>query len=186
MGDREIIELYWQRNEAALEESQRAYGGYCFAVANNILADREDAEECVNDTWLRAWNAIPPHRPHSLSAFFGCITRNLSLDKYAAKRAAKRGGSEVELVLDELEECIGISDTVEQATENAELEASINAFLYTLPDRERNIFLCRYWDMKTLRAISEKYGIKEANVKASLYRSRAKLKLFIEREGIIL
>lgn len=180
MDDHEIIELYGQRDEAALLQSQETYGAYCFAIAFNILTDREDAEECVNDTWLRAWNAIPPQQPGRLSAFFARITRNLALDRYAAQR----GGGEVELVLEELEGCVSVGNTVEQAGNYTELTACINRFLHGLPVRERNVFLCRYWDMRPLREIATKYGMREANVKASLYRSRVKLRAFLEKEGI--
>ncbi|MDO4540281.1 MAG: sigma-70 family RNA polymerase sigma factor [Syntrophomonadaceae bacterium] len=184
MGDQEIIELFWQRDEDAVAQSQRAYGAYCFTIAHNILMDREGAEECVNDTWLRAWNSMPPQRPGRLSAFFGRITRNLALDRYAAKRAYKRGGGEMELVLEELDHCIAAADTVGQAIDEAELARCINRFLHTLPARERNIFLCRYWDVSPLKDIATKYGLREANVKASLYRSREKLRAFLEKEGI--
>lgn len=184
MGDKDIVELYWQRNDMAIAESQRVYGAYCFAVAYNILADPEDAEECVNDTWRRAWHAIPPVRHQKLSAFFGRITRNLSLDRYAHRRAARRGGGEVELALSELENCVGSAGAPEQAALDAELEAGINRFLRSLPERERNIFLCRYWDIKPLKEIAAKYGMKETNVKASLHRSREKLRRHLEKEGI--
>lgn len=186
MLDNEIIELYWQRDEAAVERSQRAYGAYCFAIAESILHDRGDAEECVGDTWLRAWNAIPPQRPKKLSAFLGRITRNLALDRYEARRAAKRGGGETQLVLSELENCISAGDTTHQAVSDAEFEAAVNRFLRALPARERNIFLCRYWYMQPLKDVAGRFAMRETTVKASLHRSRNKLRAFLEKEDIIL
>ena len=106
MEDSAIIDLYWARQERALEETDRKYGSYCWTIAHNILKNRQDTEECVNDTWLKAWNAMPPHRPAILSSFLGTITRNLSLDRYQAGRTGKRGGGRVTVALDELEDCI--------------------------------------------------------------------------------
>ena len=186
LNDSRIIELYWHRDEAAISDSQQAYGAYCYTIANNILENREDSEECVSDTWLKAWGAIPPQRPNRLSAFFGRITRNLSFNKLEARQAQKRGGGEIALVLDELLECVPGADTPEQAITDAELEDCINAFLHTLPSRTRNIFLCRYWYVESIAQIAKHFGMTVGGVKASLHRSRAKLQTYLEKEDVIL
>jgi len=151
LTDMAIIELYWKRDQSALEQTAKLYGGYCFAIANGILGNREDAEECVSDTWLRAWNTIPPQRPHKLSLFLGKITRNLAFDKYKMNRAKKRGGTEMNLVLEELEDCLPTAACVEQIIDEQALVQMINIFLRGLPKRECDIFLLRYWYNKSLK-----------------------------------
>lgn len=145
MEDREIVNLYWERNSNAIKETASKYGGYCKAIAKNILGNNEDAEECVNDTYLNTWNSIPPNRPNVLSTYLGKITRNLSFDRFRQRHADKRGGGEIELVLDELGECVSGADSVEQEVEKKELIRAINSFLDTLSQEKCNIFLCRYW-----------------------------------------
>ncbi len=145
MEDREIVNLYWERNSNAIKETASKYGGYCKAIAKNILGNNEDAEECVNDTYLNTWNSIPPNRPNVLSTYLGKITRNLSFDRFRHRHADKRGGEEIELVLDELGECVSGADSVEQEVEKKELIRAINSFLDTLSQEKCNIFLCRYW-----------------------------------------
>lgn len=186
MEDSRIIDLYWARSDAALAETERKYGKYCFSIAYGILSDRQDSEECVNDTWLGAWNAMPPHRPGVLSAFLGKITRRLACSRYRAAHAQKRGGSELPLALDELTACLPTVPSAAQAVEDAELEASVNRFLHTLPARDCDIFLRRYWYVEPLAAIASRYGLPVNTVKTSLFRSRAKLKQFLEKEGIAL
>ena len=185
MEDEQIVELYLLREEAAITASAERYGGYCHSIANRILHSRDDADECVNDTWLRAWNAIPPQRPRKLNLFLGRITRNLSFDKYLADRAQKRGGGEIALVLEELDECVPSSSSAEQPVLDQELSRSINQFLHTLPEQACSIFLCRYWYSKPLKEIAAQFNLKENNVKASLHRSRTKLKDYLEKEGIL-
>lgn len=145
MDDADIVELYWQRDESAIRETETKYGQYCFSIAFNILSDTEDSKECVNDTWLRAWNAIPPSRPDRLRIFLAKITRNLSFDKYRLKAANKRGGGEITLALEELGECVSSALDVEFEFYEQELVKSLNGFLYALPKRESNIFLRRYF-----------------------------------------
>ena len=186
MKDSEIIELYWNRNETAISESSSRYGGYCYSIAYNILRNKEDSDECLNDTWLKTWNAIPPQRPQKLSAFLGKITRNLSLDKWKARTAQKRGGDEITLIIDELEECIPATFSVEQAISDAELEKTINHFLHMLPERECNLFLSRYWHGNSLSIIANTFSMKENNVKASLFRTRKKLKEYLIKEDIFI
>ena len=186
MKDAQILELYWDREEQAIYETQKAYGSYCYSIAWNILYSREDSDECVNDTWLRAWNAIPPKRPNRLSLFLGTITRNLSLDRWKEKHAMKRGNGEMELALDELAECVPDAHDTQAAVEAAELEEMLNAFLRTLPERECNIFLRRYWYVEEYSDIARRYDMKLNTVKTSLFRTRAKLRDYLERKGVVI
>lgn len=186
MRDSEILDLYFERKEQAIEETQKSYGSYCYSIAFRVLRDREDADECVNDTWLRAWNAIPPQRPSRLSLFLGTITRNLSFDKWKAKNAAKRGSGAMELALDELAECVPAGNSTEAAVEAEELKRLINAFLHTLPEKECNVFLRRYWYIEEYAEIAKRYQMKLNSVKTSLFRTRAKLKAYLEQEGVVL
>lgn len=186
MKDAEIIELYWARDERAIRETQAMYGSYCYSIAWHILYDEGDADECVNDTWLRAWNSIPPGRPGRLALFLGTITRNLSLDRWKERRTMKRGGGEMALALDELAECIPDVHSTEDAVETAELERMINVFLRSLSERDCNIFLRRYWYMEEYSEIAKRFSLKPGTVKSSLFRTRNKLKGYLEREGVIL
>ena len=186
MKDTEIMDLYWARNERAITETQLSYGKYCYSIAYHILHDREDSDECVNDTWLRAWYAIPPKRPNRLSLFLGTITRNLSFDKWKHKNALKRGNGELEIALDELMECVPAACNTEEAVEAAELGRLMNDFLHTLPEKECNVFLRRYWYAEEYREIADRFQMNLNTVKTSLFRTRGKLKIFLEQEGIVL
>ena len=185
MEDSQIIDLYWARLEQAIQETDTKYGGYCRAIAHNILKSMEDSEECVSDTWLRAWNAMPPQRPSVLSAFLGRITRNLSLDRYKAARAEKRGGSSFPAALDELSECVPAQIRVEHTLEERELAEAIDRFLRTLPERECSMFLRRYWYVDSVQSIAARYAIKENTAKSILFRTREKLRRYLAGEGII-
>lgn len=184
MEDCQIVALYWQRNADAITETNAKYGKYCYAIAYNILANSQDAEECVNDTWLGAWNAMPEHRPERLAAFVGKITRSLACNRRKAKHTQKRGGGELPLVLDELAACLPGAASAEQAAEDAELAQAINRFLRTLPAQDCDIFLRRYWYAEPLAVIARGYGLKLNTIKSSLFRSRGRLKRFLEQEGI--
>ena len=184
MEDHEIIGLYWDRNEAAIGATDRKYGPYCLSIARNILGDREDARETVNDTYLGAWNAIPPHRPNSLSAFLGKLTRRIAINRYQASRAAKRGGGETALALEELSGCIPSPTHVEDALAGKELTKLLNRFVRSLPDSERTVFLLRYWHLEPVKAIGKRLGYSESKVKSMLFRTRNKLKAELEKEGI--
>lgn len=140
MEDTAILDLYWARDERAITETQKSYGKYCYSIAYHILHDREDTEECLNDTWMRAWNAIPPKKPNRLELFLGTITRNLSFDRWKGRHAQKRGNGTMDMALDELAECIPAAHDTESIVEAAELERSINAFLHTLSEQECNVF----------------------------------------------
>lgn len=185
MEDSEIVALYWSRSERALAESQSKYGGYCSSVALRILDSPEDAEECVNDTWLRAWNTIPPERPVRLAAFFGAITRNLALDRRRKSRTEKAGKGVVALCLDELAECVGSEDSrIENVSDAMALKEALDRFLGTLKPRQREIFMRRYWAFLSEPDIARACGMTVGAVKMSLSRTRKKLKDHLKREGI--
>lgn len=183
MEDSQIIELYWQRNADAISETSDKYGAYCFSIANHILQSAEDSEECVNDTWLRAWNAIPPQKPSVLRLFLARITRNLSFDRFNAKNAEKRGGGEIALVLDELRECLGGDTDTEAAFEAKELRKSIQLFVRALPERDGNVLVRRYFFAEPIADIAKRYGLTENNVMVILSRTRGKLKTYLLKEG---
>lgn len=182
MDDVGIIDLYWARDEQAVAETEHKYGAYCRSISYHILKNRQDVEECVNDTWVKAWNVIPPQRPFALGAFLGKITRNLSLNYYRRANAQRRGGGMVPLLLDELRDCI--TPGPEQQLERAELGRVLDRFLRQLPQRDCCIFLRRYWYMDSLEDIARQYHLALGTVKSSLYRSRQKLKTYLEQEGI--
>ena len=183
MEDSKIVELYWQRSEAAIYETQRKYEHYCFSIAKNILPAREDAEESVNDTYMAAWNAMPPSRPSILSTFLGKLTRRISIDRWRNLSADKRGSGTVTVALDELAECIPSgSDPVAEVAAK-ELVAAINRFLDTLPYTERKVFLMRYFDLASLRDIEAKFKMSNSKVKSMLHRTRSNLRIALQEEG---
>jgi RNA polymerase sigma-70 factor (ECF subfamily) len=186
LEDSKIIELYFKRLEAAITETSLKYGKYCRKIAFNILSNNEDTEECVNDTYLQAWNSIPPTKPFILSTYLGKITRNLSLNKYKLLNAKKRGSGEVTLALNELTECIPALGGIEEELENDMIAQAINRFLRTLSEVECNIYLRRYWYLAPISAISERYSFSSSKVKSMLYRTRKKMKSYLEKEGITL
>ena len=183
MEDSMIVELYWQRSEQAIYETQRKYDRFCLSIASNILPLREDAQECVNDTYLAAWNAMPPNRPSILSAFLGKLTRRISIDRWRKLSADKRGGGSVPAALDELSACIPSGADPAAQAEAKELARAIDRFLDTLPQAQRRIFLMRYFDLSSLRDIAAKSSLSESKVKSMLHRIRGKLRLFLQEEG---
>ena len=183
MEDRNIVELYWQRNEGAISETAAKYGPYLYGISYRILASPEDAEECVNDTYHDAWRCMPPHRPSVLSAFLGKITRRISIDRWRCYGAEKRGGGEAALALEELEECVSGSGDVEAEVERLELQKKLDDFLTALPPTERQVFLCRYWYMEPISAIAERFACSGSKVKSMLHRTRKKLRAMLEKEG---
>ena len=184
MDDTGIIELYWRRDERAVAETDSKYGAYCRAVSMNILGIFEDAEECVSDTYVRAWNAMPPARPKRLRVWLARITRNLSLDRYKAARAEKRGGSSFPAALDELSECVPAGGSVEQTMDERELGQAIDRFLRTIPEKQCSLFLRRYWYAESISQIAERYSLKENTVKSILFRTREQLRKFLQKEGV--
>ena len=183
MEDEKIIELYWNRNEEALLQTNRKYGSFCYCIAHNILKNDEDAEECVNDTWLRTWLAIPPKRPEFFQAFLGKITRNLSLDRYRKARAARRGGNTMDCIYEELEECIA-GQSMDTQTDSIVITDALIRFLSGLSHDARIIFVRRYWYADSIVQIAERYGMSESKVKSALMRSRNRLRGFLQKEGI--
>lgn len=185
MDDQKIVDLYWQRSEKAIEETDSKYGGYCFSIAYNVLANKEDAEESVSDTYMAAWNELPPHRPSILAAFLGKITRNISISRWRSRSAYKRGGGEIVLALEELEECVADSQNVEENYIRREAAAVFNRFLDALPDAERRIFLRRYWCLDPIADIAANFGFSQSKVTSILYRTRVKLRVQLEKEGFV-
>ena len=185
MDDNQIVELYWQRNECAISETAAKHGAYCMKISQNILADRADSEENVNDAYLHAWNAMPPQRPSILSSFLGRITRNLSFDRCRRQNAEKHGGGALPLALDELSECVPAPGRVEHTLEERELAEAIDRFLRTLPERECSMILRRYWYVDSVQSIAARYAIKENTAKSILFRTREKLRRYLAGEGII-
>ena len=185
MDDSKIVELYWDRSEQAIEETDRKYGKYCYRIAYNILASKEDSEETVSDTYMTAWGAIPPRRPSVLATFLGKITRHLSIDRWRTRSAYKRGGGQMVLALEELEECIASTEDVEQAYAKKELLAAYKRFIEKLPVTERRVFLLRYWYLDSVGDIAQKYGFSESKVKSMLHRTRQKLHRCLAEEGLL-
>lgn len=183
MDDFCIVDMYWERNERAIEETSKKYGNYCYSIAFHILGDYMDAEECVNDTFRGAWDSMPPHRPTILSTYLGKITRRISLKMMRSRSAQKRGSGVVALSLDELSECIPGRTYVGESVEFQDLVASINNFLSLLPTDERRIFVQRYWHAMSIKEICEQFGYSKAKVESMLHRIRIKLKKHLVREG---
>ncbi len=184
MEDSEIVQLYWARSPQAIEESARRYGAYCASIEQNVTGSPRDAEECVNDAWLRAWSSIPPHRPASLRAYLGKLVRNLALNRRRQNTAEKRGGGEVPAVLEELSDCVSGTDEMETEAERAEIAAAIGEFLAALPARQREIFLARYFRTERVRDIAARLGMREGALSAALSRLRARLRAHLTKRGI--
>lgn len=183
MEDSRIVELFWLRDELAIEQTQIKYGTYCFSIANNILPFREDALESVNDTYLAAWNAMPPNRPSKLATFLGKLTRRISIDRWRHLRAEKRGGGTVTLALEELAGCIPGGTDPAARVEAKELARSIDGFLDGLRILERQVFVMRYFDLAGIEAIGSRFGISTSKTKSMLHRTRKKLRAHLEKEG---
>ncbi len=183
MDDEGIVQLYWDRSEHAIAETDRKYGGYCKSIAYNILQNDQDAEESVNDTYLDAWNAIPPHRPSVLATFLGKITRRISIDRWRSQTRLKRGGAAVTLALEELEACIPDGQNVEAQLERRELAQCINRFLGSLPATQRRVFLRRYWYLDSIQDIARQFGFTQSKVVSMLYRIRQKLRMRLEEDA---
>lgn len=183
MEDTQIVQLYWARDQKAITETVTKYGNYCTSIAKNIPGNNEDAEECVNDTYMNAWNSMPPYRPNMLSTFLGKITRNLSFNRYKHNHADKRGGSELSAVLAELSECVSGKDNIEQEIDYKELVKSIDSFLDTLSTKKRNMFICRYWYTESISEIAKQFNMRENTVSMTLNRIRLKLHKYLIEEG---
>ena len=175
MRAEEIIELYWNRDERAIAESELHYGAYCRHIAMNILNCREDAEECVNDTWYRTWDNIPPQRPNALAAFFGRIVRNLSISRYRSNHAQKRFDGITEL-LSELDECIPARGSVAQEAEGRLLAETLDGWLASLPQEDRVLFVRRYWFGEAVNALAGEFGVTQNKMAQRMLRLRKGLK----------
>lgn len=184
MEDRRIVELYLERSEEAILETDIKYGRYCHRIAFNILGNDEDSEECVNDAYMRTWGSIPPNEPKSLSSFIGKITRNLALDKLRNKKSDKRGGGEMPLALDELSDCVSGFDEISRREDSAEIREALNKFLEGLNPVERNVFMLRYWMLEPIDNIADMKGMSTSKVTTMLFRLRNKLKKHFMKEGI--
>ncbi len=184
MEDEEICQLYWDRNEEAIWQTHQKYGPWCRGIAMRILMVREDAEECIFDTYMQVWNNIPPQRPNVFRAWLGRITRNLALTRYRRNHAARRGGGQTALVLEELQECVSGTEDPEQEQDRRAVVEAINHFLEQLPETERNIFMRRYWHVVPIAEIAKAYHMSESKVTSMLFRMRKKLRAQLEKEGI--
>ena len=182
--DYDIVKLYLTRSEKAISETDKKYGTYCLTVAQNILRNKADSEECVNDTYLKTWNSIPPHKPQRLSAYLGKITRNLAINRYKLYSAQKRGGGETELILSELENCLPSESTTEKAFDEILLTKSIESLLKEQSQEKRRVFLLRYWYAFPISEIATELNQSESKVTSTLFRLRNKLKEHLEKEGI--
>lgn len=184
LEDTEIIELYFNRSENAIAETKRKYDDYLVSISENILQNRQDAEECVCDTYIHAWNSIPPQNPACFRAFLGRIARNLSLDCYKKRNTQKRSGNNNALLLSELEECIPSPADVEREFDDGEIAKYLSKFLHSQTKQNRALFIRRYWHCDSVKQISKRFGLSESKVKSSLFRLRNSLKVYLEKEGV--
>ena len=184
MNDNEIIDLFFARDPQAIQAAKDTYGGYCGYVVGNLLQNRQDREECLNDTWLHAWNAIPPSRPQHLGPFLGKITRNLALNRIRREQTQKRGGSVVQVAMEELSECIPAGGDTFDALEEKRLTQLLNTFLAGLPQEKRVAFVQRYYYGTSIMNLAGQLRCSESRVKSMLHRTRKQLRTFLEQEGI--
>lgn len=185
MEDNRIIDLFFSRSEQAIQEVQGKYGNFCYKIAWNILENREDSEESVNDTYLSAWRSIPPTRPKRLSAYLAKLTRHIALDRWRRRSAEKRGGGETALALEELEDCLSGGDNTQAALLGKQLQEALNRFLESLPEKERVIFVSRYWYLYPVKEIARHTGATESGIKTQLFRTRNRLRFFLEKEELL-
>ena len=185
LDDKELIRLYFDRDEKAVTETQRIFGGYLYTIAHNILGSVQDAEECVNDVLMRLWEHIPPAKPENVYAYFASVARSVASKRYKMKHAQKRGGGETALVLDELHDCCTDPDTVEQQIDSRSLREAIAAFVETLKPEQQTIFIQRYWYVCPIEDIAEDLGISKSKVSVTLMRMRQKLRKHLEQEGFL-
>ncbi len=185
MEDSAIVDLYWQRSERAVAESERKYGAYCYSIAQRICRSERDAEECVSDTWLAAWNAMPDKRPARLGMFLGCLTRHAAISRLRAEHSLKRGGAETELALDELAEILPAENDPAHEAEAHVLGEAIKSYVNSLSEMERHVFLGRYFYGLTVTTIAARCGFTESRTKSLLHRLRGRLRKRLEKEGLL-
>ena len=184
MEDTEIIDLFWKRDESAIQELKSKYSGYCYKIAWNLLENREDTEECLNDTWFAEWRQMPPHRPNVLSAFVGKITRGFAIDSFRKSHAVKRGMRRRNDVCGEIEE-LEFSYTIDEQMAQKELVRVIEKFLFKLREADRDIFIRRYWYLDSMKEIAKRHGVTEGCVKTNLCRNRKKLYRMLKQEVLV-
>ena len=185
INDAAIIALLQKRDEAALQEIRKAYGDFCFQTAYRILGSREDAEECVGDMLIDAWNSIPPHNPNSLCAYLTVLVRRSALDRLRHETSKKRGGMQFAAALDEIAEIIPSDERIESEVERREMLAAVTSFLRSLPEQQKQIFMLRYFTAAPVKEIAERFGLTQNTVKLSLMRTRKKLKEYLRKEGLL-
>ncbi len=183
MDDSKIVSLYWDRNEQAIAESEEKYGEYCYRIAFYILNEKNDADESVNDTWLAAWNSMPPHRPSVLKTFLGKLTRRISINKRNNNTAQKRGSGRIDEVLSELEDCLPDNSSPENEAETELLKEILFDFVRSLKPLERKVFMGKYWHLYSVKQLADAYGLTQSKVKSMLLRTRKKLKKRLTEEG---
>ena len=184
MEDKQILDLYFERNESAISETDKKYGRYCHYIAYQILHSDADAGEIVNDAYFEAWNAIPPKEPNPFKGYLGMLTSRRAYDRYDKMTAHKRGGGQMPLVIDELEECVSGRD--DDFVDKILLQNALSQFLWSLPERTRHIFIRRYFYVSSTQEIAKDFGMKESNISVLLLRTRNKLKAYLQKEGFIL
>lgn len=184
LEDDEIVRRFWERDESALSAVSRKYGSYCSRIAKNILDNDQSVEECVNDTLMRLWESIPPAKPDYFPAFIGKVVRSIALNVIRCRNALKRGGGEIDAVLDEIGELVSSGDSVERAAEQHEVIEAINEYLETLPEKKRNVFVLRYWHCLSIAEVASCVGMSEANVSNVLKRERQKLLEYLNRKEL--
>lgn len=185
MEDEKILELFWQRDQQALQQTQQKYGAYLTKVAMNVLGDPEDSRESVNDAYLAAWDAIPPHRPQNLCAFLSKLTRRISIDLLRRQSSQKRGGGNYDVALSELDQCLSGGNTTEEIADGNALAQTIAAFLKTRSPAARTAFVCRYFYMDSVKEAARACGLTESNTKVLLHRTRQALREYLEKEGYL-
>ena len=186
MQDEQIVALYWERDESAITATQEKYAAYLTKIAHNILDDPGDSEESVNDTYLAAWNSIPPHKPSVLSTYLGKLTRRISIDRWRRRTSQKRGKGEFALSMTEMEDLMTDREDPQSVLDAKVLGELLNRFLRTLKPEERNAFIGRYYYMDTLRDVASYCGMSEGKAKSMLFRTRQHLRTYLEEEGYIL
>lgn len=184
MDDRKIVDLYWQRSEDAIPETSAKYGSYCRIIAYNVLANNEDSEECVNDTWLGAWNSMPKNKPEFLAPYLGKLTRWISLTRLRNTNTMKHGSGELAIALDELSDCLDSGCDTQRQVEMKELSLAIRSFLAGMEETRRNVFIARYWFLASIDEIAKSFGFGKSKVKSMLMRTRRDLKAFLEEEEL--
>lgn len=183
MDDNKIVELFFNRDEEAIKKTQEKYGAYCYTIAFNILNDEADSKECENDTYMKAWNLIPPKKPEILSTFLGKLTRNIAIDRYRKAHSLKRGAGEAQEVLDELGEIVSGNDSLEASIEREELVKAIDFFLSGIPKEQCDMFVMRYWYAAPISKIANLMGDTNGNVSVKLLRIRKNLKEYLIKRG---